>query len=335
MNSSISNSNERKYLLWVLATLVGSIVVCNLDIWTGIMVNHRRHVMAARLFGEQAEFLILGDSSAGTFSYKSLSPVFDTRGLVFDADSVTPVYHLYNYRKAREAAPEFRPKVVFICTGANNFNRNGLHGRRDLGLFSLLPVSEAARLTLPNREYMTFAEVLLSRAFPVYEHRVQITHLYFNWRPDPTAGISRETVRWQDATELERTLPHVARNPIADHSYLDIYRRSVYADYEYSEVIESGLELLIREIREDAAVPVIVLLPLSDEIMQLGDEMVGPVFENNLRAFAGEQGVRLLDMRRLTYDLEDINHLSRRGAIAFFRDQLQPIVDAAVDDPDG
>src|SRR6185295_16469713 len=148
MNSSTSSSREVAFLAWVLTGLAVTGLACQLDVWTGLAGNHRRHVAVARLYGSEAEFLILGDSKTGTFSHNSLAPVFGQHhGLVFDADSVTPSYHLYNWREVRRLAPELKPRFVFLAVGANNFNRNGLHCLRDLGLYDLMPLADAARLT--------------------------------------------------------------------------------------------------------------------------------------------------------------------------------------------
>lgn len=338
MSSSISNSRELRFVVWVLAGVAISALVGSLDVWTGVMNSHRQHVAIAKLFGADVDYAILGDSKTAPFSHDhsqryeggGVAAGLDPKGLVFSSDSVTPAYHLFNLRRVREAAPAFQPRTVFISLGANNFNRVGLHCRRDMGLYSLLTLREAAALTVSAGEYGAFAEVLLSRLFPVYQHRVQLTHFQFAWRPDPTAGVSPETRQWKSIAAAVRDAPEWQRDPVEDRGYEDIYRRSVYNDFEYSDVMEAAVAALVEEIRDLGAEPVLMLLPVSAEMLALERALVGPAFDTPLRAFAENHDLELLDLRAETgYAFADANHLTERAAIQLWQERLAPLLDRA------
>ncbi len=328
MSSSTSNSREWRFLMWVAAYLIAAMIVSSMDIWTGVVNTYRRNLAVVDLYGEEADYLILGDSKTGPFNFDGLAPFLDKKGLVFNADSVTPCYHLFNFRKVREQTPEFKPKLVFICIGANNFNKHGLHCRRDTGFFDLLPLSDAAELSLPEKEYMAFAEAFLSRIFPVYRHRVQITHFNFSLNPEAAINISPEKVYWEKYTAPDYEMEIRERDPIADRNYHDIYRRSVYNKFEYSRVTEAALAKLVEEIKSYGGEPMIVLLPVTEEMMVLENDMVGDKFISEMQAFADARQIRLLDYRdQHQYHFQDINHLSKKGAKDFAFERLQPIID--------
>lgn len=329
MSSSTSNSEGRfrdqQFLAWILVLAVAMSIVGNCNVWTGLSTNHLLHQEVGRRFGSEVDYIIMGDSKTGPFSIHALAPYLSKKGLVFRADSTTPVYHLYNYRKLRQQNPDLRPKHAFICIGANNFNSEGLHCRRDLTLFTSLGLSDVYKLTAENGQYLTFVEALLSRIFPLYGHRVQVTHFQFSLHPTSNLDAKLEHASWDMSDVTLLNCPQ--RDAVMDRNYLEIYRRSVLRDYHYSKLNEIALSQLIDELRAGQTQPYIVLLPVTEEMMRLEQELVGDRFMKNITAFATEKQVAIMDLRhRSDYNFEDVNHLSPSGAVAFAWDYFEPII---------
>jgi vacuolar-type H+-ATPase subunit E/Vma4 len=112
-----------------------------------------------------------------------------------------------------------------------------------------------------------------------------------------------------------------------DRRYLDIYRRSVLANFEYSQAVETALSLTVDKIREMGAEPIILLLPVTEEMIALEEELVGDKFIRPLSTLSKDKNVRLIDMRRMhQYDFEDVNHLSPQGALQVINEQLIPLM---------
>jgi hypothetical protein len=305
--------------------------------WGGIAMTQRNFVDFAGAIGADVDYMIVGDSKAGPFSTHCTIPwLYPYRGIVHTADSVTPVYHWYALRQIRKKHPEFRPRVVFVFVGANNMNANGLHARRDYTFFNQISLSDAWALSAARGDVLTFAEVLLARVFPVYGRRVQITHLQSGERGGRVCPSARPA-------DLARPgpfdLPSVSRNPVDDKNYYDIYRRSVYANYESAESVAGGLEKLLRLIQGMGAVPVLVLPPVASEMWALEQELVGTKFDETIAAVVEETDVQVLDLREVTrYEFRDVNHLSPRGARevarAFFAPVLRAVIGTASEDED-
>src|SRR5215470_13382648 len=97
MSSSTSSSNHVRFLFWVLVGLVAVNLLVALIPWQGVLASKRSHQAIATELAGQTDFLVVGDSKAGTFSVGCLLPWFPQyRGLVFYADSVTPIFHYHN-----------------------------------------------------------------------------------------------------------------------------------------------------------------------------------------------------------------------------------------------
>lgn len=335
MSSSTSNSEdqgttlrrEQWFLIWVTAALTAACIIGNLPIFGNTFNQVKKHHFVADQFGTNVDWLLVGDSKAGRFSYDGLVPFNSRKGLVFTSDSVTPVYQYHVFRQLKEKAPGFKPKVVFISTGANNFNRNGLHCRRDLALYTMLDLPTVAALTLPNGSYLDFVEAVTSRIFPVYGKRVLITHFHFTFLN--RGRLKTDHIDWQNYTD-PRQAPPEFRDPIKDRNYLAIYRRSVLVQYDYSEVVEAALGRLIDEVRDLGAEPVLVFLPVTEEMRALEAELVGDAFDQPINAFAAEKKVRILDLRnRHNYAFEDVNHLTHIGALNVAEEHFVPLVNQA------
>ncbi len=321
-------SREHWFLIWVGLALTAAFVVGNLPIFGKTFTQVKLHHYVANHFGAEVDWLLVGDSKAGRFSYDGLVPFNSRRGLVFTSDSVTPVYQYHVLRQLKEKAPNFKPKVVFISTGANNFNRNGLHCRRDLALYTMLDLPAVAALTLPNGATLDFVEAVTSRLFPVYGKRVLITH--FNFALGDKAKLKTDHIDWVNYTD-PRQAPPETRDPIKDRNYLEIYRRSVLVNFEYSRVVEAALTRLVAEVRELGAEPVLVFLPVTEEMRALERELVGDAFDAPMQAFAKANSVTILDLREQHhYEFEDVNHLTHVGALTVAEEHFVPRVNAAV-----
>jgi hypothetical protein len=315
---------EQAFICWVMLALVSALIVGNLDIFTGAYKSNFLHRYVAQTFGADAEWVLIGDSKTGRFSFDGLAPFQEPKGIVFSSDSVTPVYHYHLFRNLPEQAPNLRPKYVFIATGANNFNVNGLHCRRDIALYNMLNLDAVAELTLPHGAFVDFFEALFSRLFPIYGKRVFITH--FNISFDPDKGVDVDEMGW-DAHEHPGSGAFGIRDEMKDRRYLDIYRRSVLANFEYSQAVETALSLTVDKIREMGAEPIILLLPVTEEMIALEEELVGDKFIRPLSTLSKDKNVRLIDMRRMhQYDFEDVNHLSPQGALQVINEQLIPLM---------
>jgi len=320
MSSSTSSSNHRRFFLWVALAVVVTNVVVLLVPWGGISDSKRAHQKRARELAEATDFLIVGDSKAGPFSVDGLNPWLDGyRGLTFSGDSVTPVFHYDNLLEIREQVPGFRPRVVFIFVGANNFNKNGQHVEREFTFFSELGLRKVWQWSAAQGDVLSFVEAVLSRAFPLYGRRVMITHLEFHHDPQHVFGVDSESF----AKARSRPPDSGARNPIYDKNYYDIYRRSMYASYQSSPIIARATEDLIELVRSFGGVPVLVLPPVTPEIRALEHELIGDAFDQTLSAIVRKERVQVLDLRdQYEFEFLDVNHLSQKGArdvaIAFF-----------------
>ena len=325
MSSSTSSSNHRRFFLWVVLGVVASNLAVHLIPWGGISDSKRAHQQRARELAGATDFLIVGDSKAGPFSVGCLLPWFaGYRGLTFSGDSVTPVFHYNNLVEIRAAVPEFRPRVVFIFVGANNFNTNGQHVEREYTFFSELELRKAWEWSAAQGDLLSFVEALLSRVFPLYGRRVMITHLEFHQSKDGCSSTD------SDSYERARNLPleSTPRNPIYDKNYYDIYRRSLYSSYESSPIIARATEELIELVRSFGGVPVLVLPPVTPEIRALEHEMIGDAFDETLKAIVDKERVRLLDLRdQHDYEFSDVNHLTQRGARDVAVDYFLPILE--------
>jgi hypothetical protein len=326
MSSSTSSSRHRRFLGWVALALVAAYPAVQLIPWGGVAASGRAHGRAAKELAGAADFLIVGDSKAGPFSIGCLIPWLDGyRGLVFSADSVTPIFHLHNLIHIRQVVPEFRPKVVFIFLGANNFNTNGLHVEREYTFFNELPLDQTWDLSGRQGEYLFFAEALLSRAFPLYGKRVAITHLQFG-EPPNSRCTSTSPENYEQASYV--ALEPANRNAVLDRNYYDIYRRSVYSSYESSPLVARATERLIDLVEAYGGFPVLVLPPVTPEIRGLEAQLIGDRFDETLRRIAAAKGTQVLDDLRDQngYDFADVNHLSKRGARDLAFDHFLPIL---------
>jgi hypothetical protein len=305
--------------------LVAAWVVMNVMPWGGIAMSQRNFIAFAGELGSDADYLIVGDSKAGPFSTDCVIPWLQPyRGVVSTADSVTPVYQWYNMREIRARFPEFRPKTVFIFVGANNMNENGLHARRDFTFFNQVSLPDAWTLSSARGDGLLFTEVLLSRLFPVYGYRVQITHLHFGERRGRICPSASESALTQKGPfEFEA----VTRNPVNDRNYFDIYRRSAYNDYESSVAVAGALEKMVEIVRGFDAVPILILPPVASEMWELEQEMVGAKFDDTMAEIVERTGVEMLDLRDVTrFEFQDVNHLSDRGAYDMAREYFEPIL---------
>ena len=324
MSSSTSNSEHWRFLGWVLAALVASGLVVNAIPWGGVPGMQRGHERIGKELGPRTDFLIVGDSKAGPFSVNCLSPWLPgKRGLTFSADSVTPVFHYDTLREIHEAEPGFAPPVVFVFLGANNLNANGLHVERDYTFFNELGLADAWALSAPQGEVLSFAAALLSRLFPVYGKRVMITHLQFRELKNSCEGASDpefDRARWAPS-------PPARRKPVLDRNYLDIYRRSMYADYRSSPIVVAATGRVLEGVQQWGGVPVIVLPPVTPEMRALEHELIGEAFDDTVNQLAREHGVAVLDLReRADYDFADVNHLTPAAARLASEEHLYPRV---------
>jgi hypothetical protein len=325
MSSSTSSSNHRRFVLWVALGLVTTNAAVQLVPWGGIKDSERGHHRVAYELAGDTDFLIVGDSKAGPFSVGCLVPWLSTyRALVFSGDSVTPVFHYKNLIDIRNAVPEFKPRVVFIFVGANNFNTNGQHVQREYTFFNDLDLGRVWELSAVQGEPLFFVEAVLSRIFPLYGKRVMITHLQFGKSAvacSSTAPESFEIAR-------HRPVESGTRNPVYDKNYYDIYRRSVYASYQSSPIIARATEKLIESVRAFGGTPIVVLPPVTHEIRALEHQLIGDAFDQTLTAILDKEKAQLLDLRDENhYEFQDVNHLSPRGAHDLAVDYFLPIVE--------
>src|SRR5512138_1765412 len=164
MSSSTSSSDQRRFVAWVLVGLVVTNAAVLLVPWGGIKDSERSLQQSARELAGDTDFLIVGDSKAGPFSVGCLVPwLARYRGLTFSADSVTPVFHYKNLGDIRREVPDFKPKVVFIFVGANNFNTNGQHAEREYTFFSEIDLRTAWELSGAQGDPLSFVEAVFSR----------------------------------------------------------------------------------------------------------------------------------------------------------------------------
>jgi hypothetical protein len=327
MSSSTSSSEHRRFLLWVALAVVATNAAVALIPWGGVADSKRSHQRVARELAGATDFLIVGDSKAGPFSIGCLSPwLAPYRGLVFTADSVTPIFHYENLVEIRKTQPGFMPRVVFVFVGANNFNTNGQHVQREYTFFNELDLGQVWDWSGgANGEPLFFVEALLSRLMPLYGKRVMITHLQFHRSADECVASAGPA-----GYEQARNVPigHATRNAVDDKNYYDIYRRSVYGSYESSPMVGEAVARLVELVRSYGGVPVIVLPPVTSEIRQLEHQLVGEAFDDTLRAIVAKQNARVLDLREQTgYEFRDVNHLSPRGARDLAVDYFLPIVE--------
>ena len=305
--------------------LVCSGIVVELVPWGTTDLNLRQHRESAAALGAGADYLIVGDSKAGRFGPQCIQlGVPGKTAAVFSADSVTPVYHYNLLRGLRETNPEFSPKLIFVLIGANNMNANGLHALREYSLHNLLPLTDAWQLTGALGEYSLFAEVLFSRLLPVYGRRVPLTHLAVD------RGQSHVCSNIRDAIAVGPVRPdaHPGRNDIADANYFDIYRRSLYNDYESSVMVVAALDKLLTYIKELGATPVLMMAPVTPEIRELEHELIGEAFDETIDEIVQRHRVKVLDLRdEQRYEFKDVNHLSARGAWDLVTERFPSIVD--------
>lgn len=320
-------------MAWVLGILVAAWLFVSLVPWGGVLVSKRNHERVGTALGSSADFLIVGDSKTGPFESDCLMRWFPPyKGAVFSADSVTPVYHLDTLRHIRSENPDFAPDVVFIFVGANNLNTNGLHASRDYTFFNLLPLSDVYTFSAGRGEWGLFAEAIFSRLLPVYGTRIMITHLQVGGRgaracPTP----DRDSFPDQPTIEFDFR----ARNPVADRNYLEIYRRSMYANYESSPVQLAALEEMIELVREWGGKPIVVFPPVTTEVRELEDELIGMKFDESVASVLGKSGTPLLDLRDdLEFEFKDVNHLSPKGAFELSRERLLPVIAESVGEGD-
>lgn len=324
MSSSTSSSSHARFLGWVALALVASTLAVHLVPWSGVAGSKRNHWKAALELAGDADFLMVGDSKVGPFSVDCLLPWFPGyRGLVFTADSVTPVFYYHSLSEIRRAAPEFKPRFVFIFVGANNFNANGLHVEREYTFFNELGLPDAWDLSGRQGDYLSFAEAVFSRLFPMYGKRVMITHLQIG---DDTSRCSSTSPENYDRAR-RAPFEAVTRDPVLDRNYYDIYRRSVYASYESSPMVQRATEKLIEAVLAHGGVPLLVLPPVTPEMRKLEDLLIGDAFDETVGGIAARYGIRLLDLRdRFEYEFADVNHLSPRGARDLSIENFLPIV---------
>jgi hypothetical protein len=242
---------------------------------------------------------------------------------VFSADSVTPVYHYNLLKNLERSHPDFSPKLIFVFIGANKMNANGLHAVRECTFSNLLPLNDVWNFSAAKGEYLSFAQAILTRLLPVIGKRVPITHLALD---------SGGRHKCSDVAELSaglqaRPKARPGRNDFADANYFDIYRRSLYADYESSPIVAAALSELISTIKNRGATPILVLTPVTPEIRVLETELIGEAFDVTLQEIVERQGVRVLDLRDdAEYEFMDVNHLSPRGAHDLVLDHFRPLV---------
>ncbi len=325
MSSSISSSNHVRFLGWVLLALFSANLVVRWIPWAGVAASKRDHQRAAAELAGATDFLVVGDSKAGYFSVGCLMPWFPGyRGLVFSADSVTPIFYYNSLREIRNAVPEFKPRVVFIFVGANNFNANGQHVQREYTFFNELDLGDTWDLSVRQGDFASFAEALLSRLLPLYGKRVMITHLQIG---EPAAGC-RSTAAESYEVARQISFAPTQRDAILDKNYYDIYRRSVYESYRSSPLVSRATEKLIEEIKGYGGTPILVLPPVTAEIRGLEHQLIGDAFDRTVVSIADEHGARVLDLRdRTEYEFADVNHLSFRGAHDVAVDYFLPILE--------
>lgn len=325
MSSSTSSSEHKRFLLWVLLALLLSDVLLYWLPFGGPVASRRSHERAARAVGAEADFLLVGDSKVSSFSRDCLlTGTQPWRGLAFTSNAVSPVFYFDALRAIAAENPGFAPKVVFISIGSNNFNANGLHMQREYTLNNVLDLAALWDLTAAQGEWMSFITAILSRMVPVYGKRVLITHLEFDLGRGDEACKGLDPDRWDDPRYAH--WKSGGRKPIIDRQYMEITRRSILQDFVYSPIAERALVRIIEQVRGWGGVPVIVLLPVSEEMNALRTEMVGDAFDGPIRELAARLQVQILDLRSADYDLKDVNHLSQLGARDVARDHFVPIV---------
>jgi len=300
---------------WALIAFLALNVVVNLIVilvpWTGADYFQDLCVQAAK--EEPRDVVLLGDSKVFPFVEGYVDcPFFDRPAYAFAMDSATVLYQriLYN-RLISETS--MRPKIVFYSTGANNFNENGLHIQRDYAMRFLATPSDLWEYrTIPGcLPYLV--DSLISRLYPVYGRRIEISHLMF---------------RGYKPREIDTEPPK--RDPIADENYLLIYERGVLAEFQVSEFHLQNLYRWAQEIRSNGGELVVLDLPVTEPMRDL-EMKVCKEWDEKIQAFSQETGVRYLDLRKHSdFSFRDINHLSNVSAKEVVRQWLQPLVDEAL-----
>lgn len=314
MSSSTSSSKCSRTSRGLLAFLGLNIVVSLAVVlvpWTG--AGYFQDLCVEEVKREQRDILLLGDSKVFPFvdGYTGC-PFFSEPAYALAMDSATVLYQriLYN-RLATET--DLHPKVVFYSTGANNFNENGLHVLRDYATrFVASPKDLWEYRTVPGcSPYLV--DSFLSRLYPVYGRRIEITHLMFRgYRP----------------RDLDMSPPN--RDVVADENYLLIYKRGVLANFKVSEFHVNNLERFAEEVRANGGELVVLDLPVTEPMRKLELE-VCQEWDNAMRDFSERTGVRYLDLREHSdFMFRDINHLSSLSAKEVVTRWLQPLADEII-----
>ena len=107
--------------MWIVAALASAWVAAAVIPWGGIPASKENHFRIGSGLGEAVDFLVIGDSKVGPFEEECvMNWIPGLHGVVYTADSVTPVYYLDLLQRIRASQPDFSPEVVFIFIGANN-----------------------------------------------------------------------------------------------------------------------------------------------------------------------------------------------------------------------
>jgi len=306
-SSSKFRESGKPFLLFLAVQALACAVVLAIP-WTG--AGWFQDLIVQQVEGDSRDVVIMGDSKIFPFVDGRIdSPFFKEPAYAFAWDSSTVLYHRILYDRLMTET-SLRPKVVFYSLGANNFAEEGLHVQRDYATRFVARPKDLIDYASINGSLPYLADSILSRLYPIYGRRIEISHLMF---------------RGYKMREIDLTPPE--RDPIADQNYLLIYQRSFFVDYRISDFHMGNLKRFVEEVRASGAEMVLVDLPVTREMRDL-EVAFAPRWDDRIREFADENRVRYLDLRdHPEMPFRDINHLANIGAKEVCEKWLQPLVD--------
>lgn len=300
-------------------------------------------------------YFIPNDYSANTYedgiSYKQDNPknnyfVSDIKVVSFGDSKATQAFSsFFNYPALSLASPNntiifskfifdqlktntsFKPKVIILYVGPNNFNKNGIFTQRDYAIRQIASYNQLIEISQMDEGISYALDGLIAKLIPVYAKRVEIRHPTNFWKlitKDSEFRIKMPAM--YNPGIVQKQSKH--RDINKDKNYALIYERSVYNNYSSSKLHLNYLENFIKEIITLGAKPVIIQLPIDKTIYLLQDKLVRDEFKMDIKRLEKKYNlIHLNETKNDNYELLDSNHLSPYGHKNFIKEKINPILD--------
>ena len=286
------------------------------------MSYYKNSLQLASKADEEIDIILFGDSRATMFNHE----FFERNTLSFAIENNSILFSEKLYEDITNQT-DINPKVIIICLGANNYSKNSIFAKRDFAIRRLYPISYTLNLLFDYESISYSSELFFSRIVPMYGRRMEIRSpniikriLKNHYKSSIPTGMIDMKDGW------EHLKPN--RNIIADKNYLLTYERSIYRNFQLSNLHTAKLEQLIDVGIQNGSKIVLIQLPIEKEMMTLQRNMIGDKFDNYLMSLKSRKKLFLLDLRNYReYEFNDLNHLSPRGAKSLLDDIINPFIE--------